>query len=240
MTVRPSGAATWNRTCGRGSGVRSDQPSRKAAAAAATAAAHGSQRFQLVALATPAAAHVPACGFSSHSSRAMRASPMDWRRRDWSFCRHRCDQVPDPLRDVGGELVDLRLLVDDRPQHVGHRLPVEGLAAPQHLEEHAPEGPDVRPPVHRLAPGLLRRHVPRRPQEHPGLGAPGRESGGLGPVLTRAARQRMDPHGLGEPEVEDLDVAVLGDHDVAGLQVAVDDALLVGDLEGLGDLPGDA
>ena len=41
---------------------------------------------------------------------------------------------------------------------------------------------------------------------------------------------------LGEAEVEDLDLAVRGDLDVGGLEVAVDDALLVGLLERLGDL----
>ena len=149
------------------------------------------------------------------------------------------DEVLDPPGHVRGELVELGLLVDDGPEHVGDRLPVEGLAAPQHLEEHAPEGPDVGAPVHRLAPGLLGRHVPGRPQEHPGLGPAGGEGGGLGPVLPRASRERVDAHGLGQAEVEDLDLAVLGDHDVSGLEVAVDDALLVGDLEGLGDLGGD-
>ena len=44
---------------------------------------------------------------------------------------------------------------------------------------------------------------------------------------------------LREPEVEHLDVAVRRDLDVGGLQVAVDDALLVRRFERLGDLPGD-
>ena len=43
----------------------------------------------------------------------------------------------------------------------------------------------------------------------------------------------------GEAEVEDLDVAVLRQEDVLGLDVAVDDPLLVGRGEPLGDLPGD-
>ena len=42
--------------------------------------------------------------------------------------------------------------------------------------------------------------------------------------------------GLGEAEVEDLDLAVRRQLDVGGLEVAVDDALLVGALERLGDL----
>jgi len=43
-------------------------------------------------------------------------------------------------------------------------------------------------------------------------------------------------HRLGEPEVEHLDLAVRSQLDVGRLQVAVDDALLVRFLEGLGDL----
>ena len=46
-------------------------------------------------------------------------------------------------------------------------------------------------------------------------------------------------HRLGEAEVEDLDLAVRRELDVRGLQVAVDDPLLVRRLEGLGDLAGD-
>ena len=45
--------------------------------------------------------------------------------------------------------------------------------------------------------------------------------------------------GLGEAEVEDLHLAVRRDLHVGGLQVAVDDALLVRLLERLGDLPRD-
>ncbi len=45
---------------------------------------------------------------------------------------------------------------------------------------------------------------------------------------------------LGEPEVEDLDLAVGRDHDVRRLQVAMDDPLGVGRLESVGDLQRDA
>ena len=47
---------------------------------------------------------------------------------------------------------------------------------------------------------------------------------------------RVAREGLGEAEVEHLDLAVRRDLDVGGLEVAVDDALLVGFLERLGDL----
>jgi hypothetical protein len=45
--------------------------------------------------------------------------------------------------------------------------------------------------------------------------------------------------GLGQPEVEDLHGAVRRHLDVGGLQVAVNDALLLSGLERVGNLPGD-
>jgi hypothetical protein len=44
--------------------------------------------------------------------------------------------------------------------------------------------------------------------------------------------------GLGQPEVEHLDEVALGELDVRRLQVAVDDSVLVGGLDRLGDLLG--
>ena len=44
---------------------------------------------------------------------------------------------------------------------------------------------------------------------------------------------------LGQAEVEELGVAVPGDHDVVGLDVAVEDARVVGLGQALGDLEGD-
>jgi hypothetical protein len=43
-------------------------------------------------------------------------------------------------------------------------------------------------------------------------------------------------HHFGQAEVEDLRVALVGDHDVLGLEVAVDDPALMGGGEAVGDL----
>ena len=91
------------------------------------------------------------------------------------------------------------------------------------LEEHDPEGEDVRRSGRLLAARLLGAEVvdgaERRPgQRHLGLG-----------------------HRPGDPEIGDLHRPVAADHDVAGLHVAVDDPPLVGGLErsgGVGSDPG--
>ena len=59
-------------------------------------------------------------------------------------------------------------------------------------------------------------------------------------ALDRSERRAVAADRLGEAEVEDLHGSVRRDLDVRGLQVAVDDALVVRDFEGLGDLPRDA
>ncbi len=93
--------------------------------------------------------------------------------------------------------------------------------ASDHLIEDDPERPDVAAPIHWLAPHLLRRHVGRRPHERSGAGG------------------RVLPTHLGDAEVEDLHLAASGDHDVAGLDVAVHDARFVGALQAAGHLPRD-
>ena len=63
-------------------------------------------------------------------------------------------------------------------------------------------------------------------------------------VRARSAARRPASLGigldeLGQAEVEELGVAVAGDHDVVGLDVAVEDAGVVGLGQALGDLEGD-
>ena len=145
-------------------------------------------------------------------------------------------QAPEPRRRPGREGLPVRLAGEHGGEHVAHRLALEEAPSGEHLVDENAEGPDVRPPVDRPAAGLLGRHVGRGAEDDPG-GGPGvgegrglREVGG-GSRPGTVARPR-----LGEAEVEDLDLPVGGHLHVGGFEVAVDDALLVGLLEGLGHL----
>ncbi len=144
--------------------------------------------------------------------------------------------VRDGRRRRRREEAEVDLARQDGREDVADRLAVEETLPGQHLEEDDAEGPDVRPAVDRLAAGLLGRHVGRRAEEDSRLRRVGREGGGVLDLRGRGARR---VHRLGEAEVEDLDLSVGRELHVGGLEVAVDDPLLVRGLERLGDLPRD-
>jgi hypothetical protein len=104
-------------------------------------------------------------------------------------------------------------------------LAIEGSVAGQQLVEQYPQRVNVRPRVH-VQPAhlrLLRAHVGRRANQLP----VGREERLLG-------QRRLQR--LGRPEVNHLGhgfAVVQRDQDVRGLEVAVDDAFLMGMLDGL-------
>ena len=116
--------------------------------------------------------------------------------------------------------------------------PSNSARARQHLVEHDAERPDVGARSTALPLRLLGRHVRRRAEDDAQL-------------RRRAARQRRRvqrrprstrPAGsiaLARPKSSTLTVPSGADLDVGGLQVAMDDALLVRGFERLGDLPRD-
>jgi len=113
------------------------------------------------------------------------------------------------LERRGGDFLH-DVLVADRERV----LAVERHAAGEALIRDDAEGIDVGAPVERLRAGLLRTHVMRRADGHPG-------------ARELAARRR-----LRDPEIGDHRQPVLVEHDVVGLDVAVDDAALVRVREG--------
>ncbi len=102
--------------------------------------------------------------------------------------------------------------------HGGHHgVTAEGALPGCHLVQHRPEGKDVAAGVHLVAFGLLGRRVRRRAHEDAVLGLELHFAGGI-------VGCDGSLHELGEAEIQHLDDAIRGDHDVARLQVAVDDA----------------
>ena len=125
-----------------------------------------------------------------------------------------------------------RLRGEDGRDEARLALPLERPAARRHLVEHGAEGEQVAARVGRLPLELLRCHVLHRPDHRPfggqraGVRRCGREAG------DPRRRFRVSPR---QPEVEELGAGA-GQHDVAGLEVAVDDPLPVRRVERAGDL----
>jgi len=89
----------------------------------------------------------------------------------------------------------------------------------EHFVHHDTQGPQVGPPVHARPVRLLGAHVRDGSQRRPVTGH----------------RDVLQPR---QTEVHDLRQAAIGKDDVARLDVAVDDALVVGALESAGNLDG--
>ena len=122
--------------------------------------------------------------------------------------------------------------LEDRRNEIGLRLARERSRACDQLVKHDAEGEDVAARVSVMALDLLRRHVGQRAQE----GAFRRQRSGWS-VHDAGAVDSKSVRDLRESEIENLHAA-LGAQDVAGLQVAVDDALFVRGVERVQDLPG--
>ncbi len=146
---------------------------------------------------------------------------------------------------ASGSAAEVDLGLQDSGERVGDRGGREERAAGEHLVEDDAERPDVGALVDRAAARLLGRHVGRGAEDDAEL-RPLRGRHRRRVHERRRAREvgrggapRGRVHRLGEAEVEDLDLAVGRELDVGGLEVAVDDSLLVRRLERLGDLPRD-
>ena len=136
----------------------------------------------------------------------------------------------------GRQTIPVRLLRDHGRDDVGRGLAVESAAPCQQFVEHDTERPDVGAPVDGETARLFRCHVRSRAEHDAGAGDTAGECGGVH-QLCLAVWGSLER--LGEPEVEHLHRAIRGQEDVGRLQVAVDNALFVSDVERLRDLPSD-
>ena len=134
-----------------------------------------------------------------------------------------------------GEPIQIGLALEDLRDHVRYRVSRVCLLPDQHFVEHATECPDIGSGIDPPSARLLRTHVGGRAQHHAGLGHRGGNRGRKGQILL----VRIRVHGPRQSEVEDLHRPVGHEPDVRGLQIAVDDFLLVRGLQTERDLPGD-
>ena len=116
-------------------------------------------------------------------------------------------------------------------KHVRLRLAEERASPGQHLVEDDAEGEDVGARVDEIADRLFRRHVARGADGRAGAGQRHAGGGALGRRVVRLAD-------LGDPEIQHLHQVVVGDHDVARLQIAMHDAGTMRAPHGLRNLGG--
>ena len=141
------------------------------------------------------------------------------------------DEAVESRGNVPPRLRQLRRLVSHDCRHrLGVRVSLERLLAREQLVEDRPEREDVRAVIDRESLHLFGRHVARGPHDRAGL----RVARARWRARLLAGSDGLDS--LRQAEVEDLQVAVPGDEEVLGLQVPMDDALLVGSREALGNL----
>ena len=161
-------------------------------------------------------------------------SPM---RRRRSLTRHWRRSVRTGAGTSGGSASQGWLEPDDRAEHVGHVLAIEGASPRQHLVQHAAERPDVAALVRLSSFRLLRSHVRGGAEDDAHAGQHGRARDGrrLRPIVA-ARRVLLGCQRLREPEVQHLHRPVRAQLDVRGLEIAMDDALLVRGFKRFGDL----
>src|SRR6185436_2023794 len=106
-------------------------------------------------------------------------------------------------------------------------------ATGEHLVEHAAERPNVGALIDGLASRLFWAHVGSRAEHNAVACVTDGDRGRLAKIRARFTAF------FRQSEVEDLDDAVRRDLDIRRLEIPVHDAMLVRDLEGLGDLFGD-
>ena len=131
--------------------------------------------------------------------------------------------------------VEIRISSQDGCEHVTRRLAAERARSGQHFVQHAPEREDVRTLVDDGAPCLLWRHVGGSAHHDACV----RQPGTCRPVASICVLFRRRQN-LRESEIENLHLAIRLQHDVGRLEIAMDDAPVVGGFESVRDVVSDA
>ena len=124
------------------------------------------------------------------------------------------------------------VLVKGRAHRVRVRSPLERALAREHFIENGAEGENVRPAVRRLSPNLLRGHVAHGAPDPSQVRVVG-GGGCLRGVLVAWSRQ------LRQSKIEDLEPPVPGHEKIPGLEITMDDAVIVSGREPMSDLDRD-
>ena len=173
---------------------------------------------------------MPARAAGSASVSSSRASPRSRSRSDQTATQ----DPPDCRRGRRRQGGPVGLALEHLGEDLGDGRPLKRPAAGEALVEDAAEAPHVGPAIHGLALRLLRTHVGRRAENHPGDGARRGQRRRCGQVNASAGGLRRQR--LGQTEVEHLDLPVGRELHVRRLEIAVDHARLVRGLERGGDL----
>ncbi len=148
------------------------------------------------------------------------------------------DDAPQTRRKGGMKAhAGLGGLVQDLVEECGRRFTLERTDAGRHFVEHHAQREQVAPCIHILPERLLGRHVGNRPER--GSGAGQAEISVVGRPRLRPGHRQRPRIGLerfGQPEVQDLGVATLGDEDVRRLDIPMDDLVSVSGGKAVGDL----
>ena len=217
---------------GAGADLRPDRPARNPAASRTAAAAkRRARRLTTRDGATPGATAARVAESDVRLSRAKARSPADWKRCSGALLEAAAHDALDVRRDGLVREREVRgLFAEDRRDDVGAGIAAERLPSREHLVEHRAEGEEIAARVGRFAAHLLGCHVTHGSEDHARLRAARR--GGEVRALPRARVLGE----LRETEVENLDAPVLRDEEVLGLEIAVDDALVVRGGKAAGDL----
>ena len=143
-------------------------------------------------------------------------------------------------RRVGRQRVPVRFAAHDRGDRVGDVFAVERAACRSAFRRARSRTPTRRCACRRRGPSPARDSCRRRCRESgPPASSPACVIVGELASAADSRRAGCRIQGLRETEVQHLDGAVVGDLDVGGFQIAMDDAALVRRFERIGDLPRD-